>query len=168
MRPLFLLAAAAAVLASATAIPRAAQEPAPAAKPAPITSEISTLAWLSGSWLAVEGDTRAEENWTVPAGGTMLATAREVRGKKTAFFEFLRIEEREGKLVYLAMPKARAATAFTLTKQGEKDATFENPEHDFPKRIVYRLEGDDVLVTRIDAGDGDEKQASEARYKRVR
>ena len=50
-------------------------------------------------------------------------------------FEFLCITERDGGLVYTAMPNAAAPTEFVLTKIDANSATFENPAHDFPKMI---------------------------------
>ena len=128
---------------------------------------IDALAWLAGSWRSEEGGARAEENWTEPLGGTMLATARQVKGGKTAFFEFLRVEQREGgKLVYVAMPMGRKAVEFPATKVDERSVLFENPAHDSPKRILYRLDGE-TLVTRVD--DGPEDQGGfEMRYARPR
>jgi hypothetical protein len=53
-------------------------------------------------------------------------------------FEFLCIVERDGGLVYAAMPNGRSpATEFRLTKLDDAGATFENPAHDFPKMIRY-------------------------------
>ena len=55
-------------------------------------------------------------------------------------FEFLCIVERNGGLVYQAMPNGRQpATDFTLTKMAPNSLTFENPSHDFPKMIRYTL-----------------------------
>ena len=34
------------------------------------------------------------------------------------------------------------------------EAVFENPQHDFPKRIIYRKSGDNTLTTTVDAGEG--------------
>jgi hypothetical protein len=31
---------------------------------------------------------------------------------------------------------------------------FENPAHDFPKRIIYRKTADDALTASIDGGEG--------------
>jgi hypothetical protein len=134
---------------------------------APQAKGVASLAWLAGSWGHAAGESRAEENWTAPAGGTMLATARQVKGNKTVTFEFLRIEERKGgELVYVALPQGRDTTDFTLTRQGESDVVFENPAHDSPKRISYRVEKDE-LVTRVDNGPED-KGGFEMRYKRVK
>ena len=134
----------------------------------PETKGVGSLAWLAGSWRSEgAGGARAEENWTEPLGGTMLATARQVKGGKTAFFEFLRVEEREGgKLVYVAMPMARKAVEFPATKVDERSVLFENPQHDSPKRILYRLDGEE-LVTRVDDG-AEDKGGFEMRYRRAR
>ena len=160
MRPILLFAVLVLLLRS-SASPR--EDPAPAAPP-----KIDALAWLAGSWRAEEvGGARAEENWTEPLGGTMLATARQVRGGRTAFFEFLRIEERkDGALVYVAMPMGRKGVDFAATEVGVSEVVFENPGHDSPKRILYRVEGDE-LVTRVDDGPED-REGHEARYRRAR
>jgi hypothetical protein len=113
---------------------------APAPPPvAPAT--ISQVAWISGDWLN-EGGTAAspstiEERWSPGNGGAMIATSRTVRGGVMTEFEFLCIAERHGTLVYTAMPNAGTATDFTLTKIDADSATFENPEHNFPKMIRY-------------------------------
>jgi hypothetical protein len=57
--------------------------------------------------------------------------------------------------LYLATPlDAEQSTTFTCTKQTETEWVFENPEHDFPKRIIYTLLASDQLQTTIDAGPG--------------
>ena len=61
----------------------AAAEPAPA--PAVADPTLAPVAFLTGSWFVEMGGERSEENWTTPAGGTMLATGRTVRGGKTIF-----------------------------------------------------------------------------------
>ncbi len=47
--------------------------------------------------------------------------------------------EREGSLVYIAQPGGNAPTEFVLTELTATRAVFENPRHDYPKRIVYEL-----------------------------
>jgi len=103
---------------------------------------IDRLGWISGTWTRTKGDRSMEEHWTSPAGGTMLGVARTVTGDKTREFEFLRIvQESPDRIVYYASPGGRCpATPFTLTELGENRAVFDNPEHDFPKRISYWLD----------------------------
>jgi Domain of unknown function (DUF6265) len=77
---------------------------------------------------------------------------------KSVFFEYLRIESRGSDIYYVAHPKARTpGTDFKLTRLTRQEAVFENPAHDFPKRIIYRKSGDGKLSARIE-GDGTEKE----------
>lgn len=122
------------------------------ALPAPAKAAIGDLAWLAGAWVGTrgsEGATSIEERWSPPLGGAMLAVSRTVsRGKMNAF-EFLRIVERDGGLVYIAQPGGAAPTEFVLTELGEKRAVFDNPRHDYPKRIVYQLSAEGSLSATI-------------------
>ncbi len=90
-------------------------------------------------------------------GGSMLAVSRTLRDGLMSAFEFLCIVERDGGLVYTAMPNGRTpATDFTLTKIDDSSATFENPAHDFPKMIRYTKRPDGSLEAVI-SGEGGQK-----------
>ena len=85
----------------------------------------------------------------------MMGMSRTVGGEKTVEFEYLRIEQRTDGIYYVAHPKAQCpGTDFKLTRVSSSEAFFENPEHDFPKRIIYRRTADDALTASIDAGEG--------------
>jgi Domain of unknown function (DUF6265) len=123
---------------------------------AAVQNDISQLSWLAGDWQSAPGGrTQVEEHWIQPAGGSMLGMSRTVAGSRTVEFEFLRIEQREDGIYYVAQPKGRCpATDFKLTRAGAQEAVFENPQHDFPKRIIYRKTAEDSLTASIDAGEG--------------
>lgn len=127
---------------------------------------LEDLRWLVGSWRGQSGDTVQEELWTAAAGGLMLGLHRDVTPGRPAFFEFLRIAESEEGIVYLASPAGREATPFRLIEIGEHSVWFANPEHDFPQRIGYRLEGDD-LVARIEGETAKGPRSAEWRWQRV-
>lgn len=112
---------------------------------------IEDLGWISGHW-QMTGKTSVEEHWTQPAGGTMLGVNRTLRGGKTVAFEFLRIETRPQGIFYVAHPNAQPGTDFRLTALSATEAIFENPAHDFPKRLVYRRNADGSLTARADGG----------------
>ena len=87
-----------------------------------------------------------EQRWTTAASGSMIGTGRTLRKGEMVEFEFLCIVERGGTLVYQAMPGGRMpATDFTLSAIEPASVTFENPAHDFPKRIRYSLQPDGTL-----------------------
>lgn len=120
--------------------------------PTPAKSAIGDVAWLAGGWTGTrgsQGQTTVEERWSPPLGGSMLAISRTVTRGKLSAFEYLRIVEREGGLVYVAQPNGGAATEFVLTEVGPTRAVFENPKHDYPKRIVYELGEDGGLSATI-------------------
>ena len=82
-----------------------------------------------------------EEHWTSPGGGTLVGMHRDVSNGRTASFEFLRIEEQNGRLVYLASPRGAPATPFVAMEIGRERIVFENKAHDFPQRVLYWREG---------------------------
>ena len=129
--------------------------------------KIPGLAWISGNWQTAGGRAHIEEHWTLPAGGTMIGMGRTVVGNKTVEFEFLRIEERGDDIFYVANPNANCPqTDFKLTRLTGQEVVFENSEHDFPKRIIYRKKSDGSLVASVDAGEGTKSQTFS--YVRIR
>jgi hypothetical protein len=115
--------------------------------PAPATATIADLGWLSGAWVGTRSSgSSIEERWSPPLGGAMLAVARTVNtSDKMVAFEYLRIVERDGGLVYIAQPAGKTATEFVLTEFTATRAVFDNPRHDYPKRIVYELSAEGGL-----------------------
>lgn len=113
-------------------------------------ASLDAVAFLAGTWTGEEGGVAMEEHWTTPAGGLMLGLHRDVEPGKPAFFEFLRIEATPKGIVYLASPRGAPATPFPLVESGGNRAVFENREHDFPTRIIYRLTPDGSLHARVE------------------
>lgn len=123
--------------------------------------KVEDLSWMSGDWETAPGRMQIDEHWTKPAGGSMIGMSRTVAGDRTVFYEYLRIETRGADIFYVAHPKARTpGTNFKLVKLSGQEAVFENPAHDFPKRIIYRKNADGSLTARIE-GDGTEKEKAQ-------
>jgi hypothetical protein len=97
--------------------------------------------WMAGSWTSHRDGVRMEEHWTRGDTGLMVGMHQDVASNGKTSFEFLRIERRDGTLVYLAMPHARPETPFPLKSATSNRVVFENPEHDFPRRIIYWRDG---------------------------
>ena len=126
---------------------RRAAEAASHVKAAP--ARLAALSWLAGNWSGQAGRATLEERWTRAAGGAMLAVSRTVIGEQMVAFEYLRIVERDGGLVYIAQPDGAAPTEFVLTELSPTRAVFDNPRHDYPKRIVYELSAEGGLSATI-------------------
>ena len=132
---------------SSTPLP--APDTTPKAVAAPAT--MAQVDWFTGVWTSTSASGRTtEERWLPSSGGQMLATSRTLLASGSAVaFEFLCVTERDGGLVYTAMPNAAPPTEFVLTKIDADSATFENPAHDFPKMIRYVRKPDGTMEATI-------------------
>jgi hypothetical protein len=97
--------------------------------------------WMAGAWGSEHDGVRMEEHWTRGSGDLMVGMHEDVLANGMTSFEFLRIEKRDGKLVYLAMPRAKPETPFPLVSATANRVVFENPDHVFPRRIIYWRDG---------------------------
>jgi hypothetical protein len=114
------------------------------------SATLESFASLAGCWERNDRGSIFAEMWMKPAGTSIMGTGRTVKNGKTADYEYLRIEQREDAIYYVAKPRANAQeTAFKLVKWAANDFVFENPEHDFPQRILYKINGDS-LTARIE------------------
>ncbi|UJR81351.1 DUF6265 family protein [Sandaracinus amylolyticus] len=104
--------------------------------------------FLAGTWVADHDDgARTEETWTVPRGSVMPGSSHtEAPDGRTRSWESLRIEQRGDAIFYVALPVgADGETSFAAVELEADRAVFENPQHDFPQRITYQLEGPEIL-----------------------
>jgi hypothetical protein len=113
--------------------------------PAP-PPDVDQLAWMAGSWKSDSGRAVVEEHWTTPSAGSMVGMNRTVFGGKKVSFEFLRIEARPDGVFYLASPGGRPPTPFKLMETQKQKVVFENPEHDFPQRVLYWKNGEELCA----------------------
>jgi len=60
------------------------------------------------------------------------------------------VEARADGVYYVAHPKARPGTDFKLVRCEGAEAVFENLQHDFPQRIIYRKNPDGSLHARVE------------------
>ena len=130
------------------------------------TSKLADLGWIAGHWSGPVGRANSEEHWIPPAGGAMFGVSRTIARDRVVAFEFLRIEKRADGIFYVAQPGGRPPTEFKLTRSTAASATFENPKHDHPKIITYRLEGD-TLIAKIEGDEGGQHKEQEFKFKRV-
>jgi hypothetical protein len=112
---------------------------------------LDRISWLAGCWNADAAEPGTQEQWMPPAGGTMIGMGRTVKAGKTIEFEFMRIHAApDGKLLFTALPSGQKETTFTEFRLGESEIGFENPGHDFPQRVIYKLQGATRLLASIE------------------
>lgn len=130
---------------------------------AALPTSVSALSWMAGAWGGTVGGMEMEEHWTTAKGGTLIGMHRDIAKGRTVSFEFLRVEEQNGALVYLSSPKGAPVTPFRLVEAGPMRAVFANPQHDFPQRIIYWKDGAD-LRARIEGPQGGKTVGEEWRW----
>lgn len=113
---------------------------------------LAGLAWLEGDWRGDFGD-GVFEAWYSPPGERRLVSHSVLQHDGTVHFrEFETFEATpDGGIELTLFPGVEPAAAFRLTRIERRSATFENPENDFPTRIVYERTAADVLRITLSA-----------------
>ncbi|WMW81842.1 DUF6265 family protein [Undibacterium cyanobacteriorum] len=112
---------------------------------------LAPVHWLAGCWSADGGEPGSGEHWMPAAGDTMIGVGRTIKNGKTVDYEFLQLKRgADGKLAFVALPSGQKEASFSLLSAHPDEVIFENLEHDFPQRIIYRREGNDRLKARIE------------------
>ena len=110
---------------------------------------------IEGNWVGLTG----REMWTkvedelVMEGISFYNVNYDEYGTNEMPNEHMVILSTDEGWVYIATPlDSDQPTTFKLTKATKTEWVFENPQHDFPKRITYRFVGSDQIEATIDGG----------------
>ncbi|HEU0298682.1 MAG TPA: DUF6265 family protein [Longimicrobium sp.] len=150
------------ILAMAAAAPAAARAQQP-------ERPLAALSFLAGCWRGDAGvDRSIEEQWTAANSDVMLAMTRYLDDNtgRTRGWEFSRIVADSGRTVLIPAPMGTAEGRFRLTSSRPGEATFEDPRHDYPRRITYRRVDARTLVARLEGEEGSNRDM-EFRMERV-
>lgn len=127
---------------------------------AALAEEPALPAWMAGCWEMRDGERWSEECWTVPRGGQMLGSGRTGDANGVRSFEFMRIELEEPngdgpvvRMAFVAAPNGRGWTMFAWSPRDEPGVSFFNAANDYPQRVRYWLEADE-LRAEISLSDG--------------
>lgn len=113
--------------------------------------------WVLGDWVTADG---ATESWQRLGPRTF-----EGAGTSGANRETLRLVEMSGRVYYIAkVAHNELPVAFRLVKCDDGRLVFENPAHDFPRRLEYRRTAGDAMTVTV--GDGRER-SFEIRFHRA-
>jgi hypothetical protein len=119
------------------------------AAPAQEKQSVAQLAFLAGTWRGPSSSgATAEEIFSTAEGGVMLSAGREFQGGKCVFYDLVVFVEKDGAVSLIPHPNGRRSPrAFPLVKleAAARRATFENQEHDFPRKFVYEIVAPDRL-----------------------
>ena len=108
--------------------------------------DLSSFAWLAGTWRGEQGEVLMEETWSQPQAGNMVGMFRMLQGEEVAFYELMVIEQDEGGPVLrlqhfdaglVGWERKKRCVSFPLRESAEGLAVFENPEEG--ERLRYEL-----------------------------
>lgn len=128
---------------------------------------IDQVSWLAGCWERARGSVVTEERWGAPRGGMMMGTSQTVRRRETVEYEFLRVFQRNGRLVYEAHPSGQTMNQFTSAVVTDSTVAFTDPQHDFPREIAYGRAGLNSLIVRVSGPRGEKTRSIEFAFVRV-
>jgi len=110
---------------------------------------------LTGKWRMHSRNSYIYEEWQQHTAAEMRGRSYRVKGGDTAFLENISLVKKDKELFYVPVTIGQnneQPVYFKLTSFKDKQFVFENAEHDFPKRITYKMIGDDSLHAWIDGG----------------
>jgi hypothetical protein len=129
---------------------------------------INEFSRLTGCWENNTASKQRDEIWSKPKGGMMLGIGRVVVNGKTTEYEFMRIHQENDGLYFTAQDTQQAQTSFKLMSLRGNVATFENPKHDFPQRIIYDLNTGKALKARIEGTIEGKQQSVDFSFRRAK
>jgi hypothetical protein len=110
---------------------------------------IRDLDWIIGQWTSTSGDDSMTEHWQ-KNDNLLIGEAWFISSSDTIATEQLKIVERDNNIFYIASPSDQETTEFKLTEFNADEALFENPDHDFPRKIFYKRISVDSLYARVE------------------
>jgi hypothetical protein len=108
------------------------------------------LHWLAGRWERTNNKPgqSGSETWSGVSAGKMSGFAVTLKGKDTVFVERSTLEIKGDDIFYNALVTGSAKPVpFKLTSVTDDSFVCENPQHDFPKKISYKLTGNRIYAT---------------------
>ncbi len=118
---------------------------------------VKKFEWLKGSWIMKKKNGSAiMENWQQLNDSTLAGESLNfsVTGMSSVS-ENMQITFRNNRYSFVSIVNGQnnnEPVSFTISSFTDSSFTAENPEHDFPKRIVYRLINKDSIHAFIDGG----------------
>lgn len=118
---------------------------------APQPKPLKEFSWLAGLWKSSMGKTASFEQWTKVNDSLFTARGFFLKGVDTMVTENVRLAATDSGVFYIAHPRQNPApTWFRLIKSDSAGWVFENLQHDFPTRVVYRQINVDSMHARIE------------------
>ena len=118
----------------------------------------TTKGFIGEEWIKIDNNYLQNRGFMIKGNDTVVTERVALRNNKNGIFYTSTVSDEN----------SQQPIAFKLTSVEKNVFTFENPTHDFPKRITYHLVSKDSLYAWIDGGPGDSGKKSAFGYHRVK
>ncbi|MFT4629678.1 MAG: hypothetical protein ACI8PV_000792 [Dinoroseobacter sp.] len=118
---------------------------------------LGSLEWLNHRWVSKTDSNISVESWVRVSDESFegIGETIDINSGKENFSASVRILQMNGQVFYLAKVKQNPLpVAFKSIECSQRVAIFENTEHDFPQRLEYRHESDNVLKVIVSGQEG--------------
>lgn len=115
--------------------------------------KIQQLEWLHGSWANISEEGNYYENWNKVNDSLFRSFSYMSIAGDTVFSESVDLLLRENELYYIVSVGGQndgQAVSFQLVSGNNGEFIFENKEHDFPQRVIYKNPAPDSLYAKIE------------------
>jgi hypothetical protein len=130
--------------------------------------QIQDLNWMTGHWVGTYNGLPMETFYSNGSGHMILGMTKIADGSRTDFFEFEQIDtNQDGSLTLRPFPFAKIGVEFPLKELAGERVVFENPQHDFPARIIYEIDDKRELIARIEGTLNGHPASDQFVFKRV-
>lgn len=106
--------------------------------------ELEKAKWLLGEWIKTDSLGTLKEIWANQDDSTFIGQSYYFQNEKdTLHFESIELMQDQEHLIYSATIKGEnndTAIPFQMTKDEDSLLVFENPKHDYPQKLEYRLQ----------------------------
>lgn len=104
-------------------------------------NNLKELEWLVDNWVSSGNESVMYEEWVKVNDSLFEGCSKTVKNGEVIFKEKLKIVCENGNIYYVADVSHNPEPVwFKLTSNESQKAVFENPEHDFPRKITYIIE----------------------------
>lgn len=130
----------------------------------------SHLGALQGTWSMQTRRGVINESWEKTNDSVYSGKSYRVVNTDTMLLETVQLVKKGNDIFYIPVVTGQnqgQAVSFRLITADRNTFTFDNPEHDFPQRVIYQLTGNNTLQARIEGMDKGSYRKSDFNYTRV-
>lgn len=128
-------------------------------------SKIVVANWLLGKWENKSANGNLLEIWKKANDSLFIGESYFIKEKDTLHSEKIELKQKGEELYYISTIKEQnndQSVTFKHNIEIKKQLVFENPKNDYPRKIVYKTIGNDLLL--IEISGIQQKRQSSTRY----